>query len=121
MLMTLIVWIVFIPLKQKTSKLESHKKGWGKRYFCDVVMSSSDTKILEFNQYRKSDKTSPIIYSDFEYLITRIDGCKNNSGKSSKTKVGEHNQLWKDKNDTINNRTAWVVWKDKNLLHSFQT
>ena len=40
MLMTLIVWIVFIPLKQKTSKLESHKKGWGKRYFCDVVMSS---------------------------------------------------------------------------------
>ena len=26
--------------KTKTSKLESHKKGWGKRYFCDVVMSS---------------------------------------------------------------------------------
>ena len=29
----------------------------GKKYFCGVVMPSKDTKILEFNQLRKSDKT----------------------------------------------------------------
>ena len=29
-------------------------------------MPSEDTKILEFNQYRKSDKTPSIIYVDLE-------------------------------------------------------
>ena len=42
-------------------------------------MSSKDTKILEFNKYQKSDKAPFIIYADLEYLIEKIDGCKNNS------------------------------------------
>ena len=46
-----------------------------------------NTKILEFNQHWKSDKAPSIIYADFEYLIKRIDGCKNNSEKSSTIKV----------------------------------
>ena len=32
-------------------------------------MPSEDTKILEFNQYQKSDKVRFIIYADLEYLM----------------------------------------------------
>ena len=32
-------------------------------------MPSEDTKILEFNQYQKSDKAPSIIFYDLEYLI----------------------------------------------------
>ena len=46
-------------------------------------MASEDTKILEFNQYQKSDKAPFIIYAD-------LYGCKNNSENSSTTKVSEH-------------------------------
>ena len=34
------------------------------------------TKILEFDQYQKSDKAAFIIYADLEYLIEIIDRCK---------------------------------------------
>ena len=53
-------------------------------------MPSDHTKILEFNQYQKSDETRYIIYADLESLIEKIDGCKSNLEKSSTTKVGEH-------------------------------
>ena len=53
-------------------------------------MPSEDTKILEFNQYQKSDKAPFVIYAGPECLIEKIDGCKNNPEKSSTTKVGEH-------------------------------
>ena len=53
-------------------------------------MSSEDTKLLEFNQYHKSNKTPFIIYADLESLIKKLDVCKNNSEKSSTTKAGEH-------------------------------
>ena len=39
-------------------------------------MPSEDTKILEFNQYQKSDTAAFIIYADLEYLIEKIDGLK---------------------------------------------
>ena len=51
---------------------------------------SEDTKILEFNQYCKSDKAAFMIYTDLESLIIKIDGCKNNPEESSTTKVSEH-------------------------------
>ena len=53
-------------------------------------MPSEDTKILEFNQYQKSDKASSIIYVELECIIEKINGCKNNSENSSATKVSEH-------------------------------
>ena len=53
-------------------------------------MPSEDTKVLEFNQYPKSNKTSFTIYADLESLTEKTDGCKNNLEKSSTTKVGEH-------------------------------
>ena len=42
-------------------------------------MPSEDTKILEFNQYQKSDKAPFIIYADLDSLIEKINGCKKKS------------------------------------------
>ena len=53
-------------------------------------MPFEDTKILEFNQYQKSDKAPFIIYAGLECIIEKIDGCKNNPENSSTTKVSEH-------------------------------
>ena len=39
-------------------------------------MPSEDTKIIEFNQYQKSDKAPFIIYADLECIIEKTDGCK---------------------------------------------
>ena len=41
-------------------------------------MPSKDTKILELNQYQKSDKVPFIIYADYACIIEKIDKCKNN-------------------------------------------
>ena len=72
------------------NKLESHKKACENKDFCNVIMPSEDTKILEFNQYQKSDKAPFIIYADLECLIEKTDGCKSNPENSSTTKVSEH-------------------------------
>ena len=50
---------------------------------CNVVMTSEDTKLLQFNQYHKSDKAPFIIYINLKSLMVKIDGCKNNLEKSS--------------------------------------
>ena len=46
-----------------------HKKVCENNYFCEIVMPSEDTKMLEFNQYQKSDKAPSIIYEDFGSFI----------------------------------------------------
>ena len=38
-------------------------------------MSSKDTKILEFNQYQKSDKAPFVTYAALECLTEKIDDC----------------------------------------------
>ena len=53
-------------------------------------MPSEKDKILEFNQYMKSDKMSCIIYAEIVSLIKKIGGCANNPEKSSTTKIVEH-------------------------------
>ena len=53
-------------------------------------MPSEDIKMLEFNQYQKSDKAPFIIYADLESITEKIDGCKDNPENSSTTKVSEH-------------------------------
>ena len=78
--------------KKTKNKLDSHKKVYENKDFCDVVMPSEDIKILEFDQYQKSDKTPFIIYADLESLIKKMDTSKNNSEKSSTTNAGEHIQ-----------------------------
>ena len=55
-------------------------------------MPSEDTKILEFIRYQKFDKTPFISSADLNWIFDRkkIDGCKNNSEKTSIVNVGEH-------------------------------
>ena len=53
-------------------------------------MPSKDTKILEFNQYTKSDKAPFLTYPDLECIIEKIDACKDNPENSSTTKVNEY-------------------------------
>ena len=48
------------------------------------------TKLLGFNQCQKSDKVLSITYADLDFLIKKVDECKNNPEKSSTTEVGEH-------------------------------
>ena len=52
-------------------------------------MSSEKAKILEFNQYQKSDKILFILYADLECL-KKIDKSKNNPKNSYTIKVGEN-------------------------------
>ena len=56
-------------------------------------MRSEDTKILEFNQYQKSDKATFIIQAVFECMIEKIDGSKNNPENLSTTRVRKHTPL----------------------------
>ena len=42
--------------------------------FCNVIMPSEDTKILEFNQHQKSDKVLFVIYAELACLIEKNDG-----------------------------------------------
>ena len=69
---------------------ESDKEACESRDFCNVVMSSKGTQILEFHQNRKSDEESFIIYSEFECLIEKFEVCKNNPENSFTINVGEH-------------------------------
>ena len=55
-------------------------------------MPSKDTEILEFTQYKKSDKAPFIFYPYLKCLIETIDGYENNPENSSTTKVSEHIQ-----------------------------
>ena len=84
----LIVSIAFIPLEQKTNfnRIKEHVK----IKIFNVIMPFEDTKILEFNQYQKSDKAPFIIYADLECITEKIDGCKNNPENSFTTIVSEH-------------------------------
>ena len=77
------------PFRTK-SKLEHHKKLCGNKDFCNVIMRSEDTKILELNQCQKSGKAPFIIQAVFECMIENTDGCKSNLENSSITKVSKH-------------------------------
>ena len=84
--MSFIVPIAFIPLQQK-AKLTRKKKLCQKKDFCNVVMPSEDTKILELNQYQKSDKASFIVFEDPECLIENTGGCESNPENLYTTKT----------------------------------
>ena len=53
-------------------------------------MSFEGTKLLEFKQYEKSDKSPFIIHGDLECLIEKINSCENNPENPSSIKVGKH-------------------------------
>ena len=57
-------------------------------------MPSENTKILEFNQYQKSDKAPFIIYANLECIIEKIDGCKITPENLSTTKANIFHQVF---------------------------
>ena len=69
------------------NKLESYGKVCKNKDVCGIVMPSQKNKVLEFNQYMKSDKMPYIIYAHIESLILKIHGCANNPEKSSTMKM----------------------------------
>ena len=58
--------------------------------FCGIVMPTENSRILQFNQYKKSDKMPCIIYADIESWIRKKDECANNPGKPSTMKIGKN-------------------------------
>ena len=66
-----------------STNLITTKKVFENKDSCNVVLTSEDTKLLQFNQYHKSDKAPFIIYINLKSLMVKIDGCKNNLEKSS--------------------------------------
>ena len=72
----------------RTKKYLNHIKKYVKMKV--FVMLFKDTNVLEFNQYRKTDKRPFVIYADLEPLLEKIDGCKTNPEKSSTTKRIKH-------------------------------
>ena len=85
-------------------------------------MSSEKTKILELNQYQKSDKAQFNIYVDLECLIEKIDGCKNDPENSSTAKVGEHvlSGFWMSKISSFKNiDNKNDVYRGKNCFKRF--
>ena len=53
------------------NKFESHKMLSENKDFCNVIMPSEDTKLIEFNQHQKSDKAPFIIHADLECIIEK--------------------------------------------------
>ena len=77
----------FLHSFTKENKSKFHKRVCENKGFCNVVVIfSKDSKILEFNQYRKSDKAPFIFFADLETLKEKTDGCKNNPENSFPTK-----------------------------------
>ena len=74
-------WNLFSRFVAKILKINYAK-------ICSAKISA--LKVLDFNNYQKSNKTLSFIYADLEYFIKKIDGCKNNSGKWSTIKLGKH-------------------------------
>ena len=58
-------------------KLKSHEKVCKNKYFCGIAMPSKKDKMLQFKQYKKSNKMPYIIYTDLESLIEKTDGSEN--------------------------------------------
>ena len=53
------------------SKLYTCKSVCENKDFCNIIMPSDDTKILEFHQHQKYDKAPFIIYADLECKIKK--------------------------------------------------
>ena len=67
-----VVWKAF-TLSQQKKKRELHKNVCENNYFGHVAVPSEVTKILESNQYQKSDKSLSVIYTDLECLKEKTD------------------------------------------------
>ena len=58
------------------NKLELHKKVFGNKIFCNVIMPYKDTKILEFNQNQNPSGFSMTAISSFKSIENKHDVCR---------------------------------------------
>ena len=72
-----------------TNRLGWHEIVSEHKDFSNFIMCFENTKILELNQYKKSDKAPFVIYTDLECLTEKINGWKNNPDNTSTTKVSK--------------------------------
>ena len=83
-----------------------------------VKMPSENTKVLDFNQFKKPNKTPFYLYAR-ESLIEKNDVCKNNPEKSSTIKVSKHSvrflSMSKISFKSIKNKYAAYVLHEKVL------
>ena len=61
--------LIYLHLLRTKDKLESHTKADKSKEFYNNAIPSDNIRILEFNQYCKSDKVLFIIYADLESTI----------------------------------------------------
>lgn len=95
--MIFIVGIFFISSKQK---INLNQEVCAYKTFCNVIMSSEGIKMLEVNQYQRSDQVTFIIYANLECTIGKIDECKNDPENHDWQKTSQFifkNSWWKKK------------------------
>ena len=75
-------------------------------------MSLEKEKILEFNQYMKSDKMQFIIYSDIESLIKKKRWmCKQFNSVTTKLREFLANTQFQQFRHLITQKTYFISWK----------
>ena len=72
----MVIFVSIAPIRLEKF-VESLKKNFQNKDFCNVAMPSENNKILHFNQSLRSDKVPFIFYVDLESLIpTRLGFLK---------------------------------------------
>ena len=71
-------------------KLKKHERICRNHDFCDPKMPDEDNKISRYISGEQSLKVPFIIYSDFECLLQKINGCQNNPKKTYTEKKAIH-------------------------------
>ena len=94
--------------------------------FSSVWMTFEETKILEFNQYQKSDKAPWTIHADLDLLIEKVDEIKNSLEILTTTKVVEHipcgyslSTIWTLYGHLIVSNIRMIYTEVKNVWKSF--
>ena len=72
------------------NKLESYKNCVKRKIFGILLCLLNTLRYQSFINIRNLIKIPFVIYADLQFLIEKFNGCKNNSEKSSTTKVSEH-------------------------------
>ena len=85
-------------------------------------MRKEDNKILKCSLGEKSMKVSFIIYADLESLLEKMNTCRDNPEKSSKSKINKHTpsgySLFTHCSfDTTKNKLDY--YRDKNCMKNF--
>ena len=70
--------------------LKKHEKVCNNHDYCYVKMPNKYERILKYNDREKSLKVQFVIYADLEYLLEKIDSCKNDPKISSTEKKAKH-------------------------------